>query len=470
MISQTTTIRVLATFTLAAWILPGFCLSSSAQNEKTLEKVRSLIGQHCTVTNQDGSQAHGILWGFDGISIILKVHNASLYARAEKYKLDQILYLEDDADTRIDFTRFDDGAGVPVTLAVAGHSQPDASGSAAGPNMESFGKSLTVGVNDSDSSGAQDATADTERVISTSPPAETPRAIPDDVRRLPGKPQSVIPAPVKPRVKKPARKKRTFPKRRHRKMLYADRSSKKDAETSTHVKAPISAPHASVSSYADAARAPEPDALTVTDRERALQYQATILFSVVALLGILLIVAKLKGLGNGKSMPGALAIPAQVVRISGPYSIIDLGQGDGILEGEVVHFFHRHASDVAYCAKGRVLKVKHTYSAVEITERSSKWPLFVRDAAFRDCIIHPTSNNYVRDLWRKVAPHFSWIRFSKNVNPTDSEPAVHVMGAKSDRANVSESQTDDESRDEMKITIVSAEEEGKLMRAGIAKL
>jgi len=449
MLLRTTTIKTLTKFVLAVLLLPGSGFSSSNVSEEALAKVRSLIGQPCTITNQDGSQAKGTLWGFDGTYIILKVvRDTSLYAKAEKYKLGQILFLEDEFGTRLDVPHFmaeeaDTESKRLNALASEGRPVPDSSGSTAGSTIQYLPSSPNRITVDSASSGAVD---DTTGVPSTAPPVRQPPGPGHDLRGVPARPQWVIPAPVKPTVRKPEIKKRALPKRRHRKMLYAARPQKQDVVVDTRMKAATPAAPSAVLPSFDKTTPVQAAGLAATERECTLQYQTAILFSVVAFLGILLVVARLKGLGTQSSLQNALAMPARVVRISGPYSIIDMGLGDGIQEAEVIHFFHKHAGDIAYCAKGRVLKVKQNYSAVEITERSSKWPLFVRDAAFRDCVIHPAADKSLRTVWRNLIAFFG----SKNESVADGQ----IISAESAPP----------------ITVVSAEEEGKLMRAGIARL
>ncbi len=415
----------------------------SAYSDDGLGQVRSQIGSKCVLTILDGRRAEGVLWGFDGKHIILKVRRSSLYAKAEKYGVGEILVLETEDGNRIDFaallTNRENGQPAPFPL-IAGSDSTSAPGTVVEDIADNLPETLKSGAGTDSSGGAMQEGAD--RIDEDGFEQDSPRGA--------ERPRSIIPAPVKPTIKKPEMRKRVLPKKRHRKVLYA-------RQDSTQLSQPL--PDASgEEKLADAGkelslppfqREQVVTAVPAADRIGVLESQAAILFVVVSLLGVLLVAAKLRGLGTPGQTESRLLIPARIVRISGSYSIIDQGESDGLQTGETIHFFHKHASDVAYCAKGQVVRCKHSHAAVQITERSIKWPLVVGDAAFRHRSIMPASGRSLRRLWAAGLARMSAFRKpNQNHGPAKQGAAA----------------------DGLKVTVISAEEEDQLMRSGIAKL
>ncbi|RMF65353.1 MAG: hypothetical protein D6743_08105 [Calditrichaeota bacterium] len=333
-----------------------------------------LVGQKCKIHFKSGEVKRGTLWDFDEEQVVVKIKKGLLYSKAERFKLQDIEYVEDSDHIQYHIAAVLNRRGAEAT------SQHAVASSERTPTPAETGEDLESGLQiimrpATEKPEAQTETASPEPKPSraevetesteTAAPAKQVAAVPPP--KAPEKPQVAKPVVRRPRVKKPRVSKRT---------LVRGKSRKRAPQVTTPKAEKPKTDHAATSTSPLLAA-------SVQRKLRILRYQTYILFGVSGLVIALTLLLKLLGIKNSAYAKQSL-FPTKLLKMSGRYGIIDQGANGGVRTDDVIRIYRKTGRKVEFRGTAKVRKVGENYSAVELVRHKRDTLPEVGDIGFRD--------------------------------------------------------------------------------------
>jgi len=323
-----------------------------AQSGTKASVLKPLVGEKCTVYLNNGEEVSGTFWDYSTDAITVKVKKGLLYSKAEQVSVSEI-------------KRFEGADGKTYDLQALLGTNPDVAKKAAAQksadDIENVLRILTI---KDDSAEEQmevetaEKTPEQQSKPKLTPPSTSPavaKSTTVEEKKDETPKQAVATKPVKPVRKSPAPK--ANKKRDTKSLSQVPENSKK------HI--PELPPE-------DDIRAAE-----------TLRYQTLVLAVAAGVMVILFIVFKGFGL-NSLILAKYSMFPTRMIRMNGPYGIIDQGKEDGVKMDDIVRLYRKNEGKIEYNGKVRVTKVAQNYSAVEILRTKKDIKLGAGDVGVRD--------------------------------------------------------------------------------------
>lgn len=361
--------------------------STLAQTQNTSADAASLmplVGKKCTLFINNGDKVSGTLWDYGQDYITLKVKKGLLYSKAEKFPISDIKYLQDSKGKKIKLSGMQTPAPKEST-----ESQTDADESGMVKQMaekdlfENTLRILTVTKSDEDEVPAPTKSTETfQSLKNTSINANTylskntakkPDAKPSNPAAPKNKKSSYSYSPPKTNWHPPV------PKRKE--IFSEDATTPKKAVVTVVEQTPEQ--QTETEKVALTATAAPAATSAAVETVKTLRYQNFILYGSGILL--ILLVAFFKGFGLKGSAYGKHSLfPTRLIRMTGPYGIIDQGQDDGVKLGDVVRIYRKSERRIQFKGKVKVTKIAQNYSAVELLKIKGDTKLGAGDVGVRD--------------------------------------------------------------------------------------
>jgi hypothetical protein len=367
--------RFLAIF--CASILSASIAGASAKSEsKQTETLLSpLVGQKCTVVLQDNDTRVGTLWDFGGDFIILKVKKGLLYSKAEKFKLADVKYLEDEKGKRIDIS----------TLLLQRKPEPEKEQSA--EHTEKPPVTLYIGSSRSERDVTEPKNnIEPALVIRTRPATASPKTFPKQAEL------TKDPHPGYSGTNQ-EQETRTEIEAVHEKARVAMSTTPAKIAKAGSIKEPSRNQPGTKRSETKVAEPPAdvhptnpPVTIQVVNPSsefKTIKYQHAIFFGVILFIFTSILFFNLAGL-RGKVIDKQHLFPVKLIKIEGKYGVIDQGTNEGVRVNDIVRFHSRLGRQIQYKGKVSVKKVNRTFAAVEVMTKKKHFDLEVGDAGVRD--------------------------------------------------------------------------------------
>lgn len=308
-----------------------------------------LVGKECTVYLNNGEEVSGTFWDFGDDFVTVKVKKGLLYSKAEQYSVSEIREFEGPSGKKYDLQSL---MGVDLQESRSDH--------------ENILRILTI-KDDSEAPAEQPAEPTTSEVSKPEPkqPKPAPKPAASSVAQSTEAQQTKTRSP-EPQVA--AKPKAVSPEK--------TRAAGKDERKGEKLIEPTNAEE---TPNIPVAVAPTNNFLAA----EKLRYQTMILAISAAVLFVLFVI--FKGLGyNSLILAKYSMFPTRLIRMNGPYGIIDQGKEDGVKTDDIVRLYRKNGAKIEYKGRVRVTKVAQNYSAVETIRTQKDVKLGAGDVGIRD--------------------------------------------------------------------------------------
>jgi len=326
-------------------------LALATQEQQSGEKdliLTPLVGKNCTVYLNNGEEVSGTFWDFGDDFVTVKVKKGLLYSKAEQYAVSEIKEFEGPSGKKYDLQ------SMMGTESVENNSVPS--------DEDNILRILTI-KDDSPEQPVETTSEPPEPEAKQPKPTPTPAA--SSVAKSTESQQKTTQAPETTVVAKP------------------EKAAPEKKPTPSKAKNKVE----KVIKPTNAQKTPsKPLAIPPTNKslaEEKLRYQTIILSVSAAVLFIMFVI--FKGFGyNSLILAKYSMFPTRLIRMNGPYGIIDQGKEDGVKTDDIVRLYRKNGAKIEYKGRVRVTKVAQNYSAVEIIRTQKDVKLGAGDVGIRD--------------------------------------------------------------------------------------